>query len=80
MAVMLCAEELMSRPAGSWLGAYGTVLCDECHQAYADDLDGCPRCHPEHKRPSREPGAPGRLTWGARLTRWLDGRLRGPHL
>ena len=53
MAVMLCAEELMSRPAGSWLGAYAAVLCDECHQAYADDLDGCPRCHPEHGRASR---------------------------
>ena len=58
MAVMLCAEELMSRPAGSWLGAYAAVLCDECHQAYADSLDGCPRCHPEHGRVSRHSDRP----------------------
>ena len=50
MAVMLCAEELMSRPAGSWLDAYAAVVCDECHQAYASDLDTCPRCHPQSHR------------------------------
>lgn len=52
MAVMLCAEELMSRPAGSWLDAYSAVLCDECHQAYGSDMDSCPRCYPQAQRPA----------------------------
>ena len=49
MSVMLCAEELMSRPAGSWLDAYAAVVCDECHQAYTDG-DQCPRCYPQAHR------------------------------
>ena len=54
MAVMLCAEELMSRPAGSWLDAYAAVMCDECHQAYTDS-DQCPRCYPQaHKARDRD--------------------------
>ena len=54
MAVMLAAEELMSRPAGSWLDAYAAVMCDECHQAYTDS-DQCPRCYPQaHKTRDRD--------------------------
>jgi Phage Terminase len=56
MAVMLCAEELMTRPAGSWLTAYSTVRCDDCGNAYPDRHAACPACHP-HESGSR-PGVP----------------------
>jgi RNA polymerase subunit RPABC4/transcription elongation factor Spt4 len=52
MAVMLCAEELMTRPAGSWLTAYSTVRCDDCGNAYPDRHAACPVCHP-HESGSR---------------------------
>jgi hypothetical protein len=64
MALMLCAQELMTRPAGSWLGAYGTVLCDECHSAYADHHEQCPRCHPR-ARATHDRDAPGTADAGA---------------
>ncbi len=54
MAVMLAAEELMSRPAGSWLTAYGTVICDDCGAAYAEQLGMCPSCHPHERRASQD--------------------------
>jgi hypothetical protein len=58
MAVMLCAEELMTRPAGSWLDAYAAVVCDECHQAYPSDYDACPACDPRQRKAERPgPGA-----------------------
>jgi hypothetical protein len=46
MALMLCAQELMTRPAGSWLAAYAAVLCGECGNAYPDHRGACPACHP----------------------------------
>lgn len=46
MALMLAAQELMTRPAGSWLAAYAAVLCDDCGNAYPDHHGACPACHP----------------------------------
>jgi hypothetical protein len=45
-SVMLAAEELLGRPGGSMLAAYGMVYCERCGRAYPDRYVECPACHP----------------------------------
>jgi hypothetical protein len=61
MALMLAGQELMTRPAGSWLDAYGTVACDECGEVYPAWRGACPSCQPQARstraREQPDPGA-----------------------
>ena len=47
MTLMMAAQELMSRPAGSWLAAYGTRRCEVCETVFPEHWDTCPKCEPQ---------------------------------
>ena len=45
MALMLCAQELMGRPSGSWRDAYGDLAdCGGCGRPFLASRESCPWC------------------------------------
>lgn len=60
MTLMMAAQELMSRPAGSWLSAYSMTRCPDCETTYPEHWPLCPKCHPAEARsaPQRQTEPP----------------------
>jgi hypothetical protein len=58
-ALMLAAEEMLSRPGGSWMDVHGMRYCSKCKQAHPVRQEQCPRCHAPNPqaaaRPASEP-------------------------
>lgn len=61
MALMLCAQELMTRPSGSYRDTYGTLRdCGGCSRAYRAERPACPWCstaNPDAPSRSGQPSA-----------------------
>lgn len=63
MALMLCAQELMTRPSGSYRDAYGSVRdCEACKRVYRSERSSCTWCsapNPDYVPPKRAGGGEG---------------------